>query len=385
MALITSNQFQLTPQVQPIADRLIRILQRRENINRQDEAIQKQELQAKMKVMAAQMLRLRGLDNSQDQKRELAKLAREAIKGGLPSDIYENGLDIEDPDELNLYFTRMATQSQDVADLMLKQEFGLNQRAKTRAFAPVTLVNPETDEKMLVTPTFDPNTQQAKLSPFDIPEGFEISTETPEEKRAADQIAAIEETEQKESIKTKETLERERGKKGIALNWDARIKEKVKEAETKAKAKGEALTELDQMEAALPLLMESIGELRDLAEVATYTTGGKIWDTVVKESGFGSTEGATARAKFIAIVDNQVLPLLKPTFGAAFTVQEGESLKATMGDPDATPEAKMAQLDAFIAQKVRDIRSKKRQIGEEVEEIDFSTMTDEQLRAILEE
>ena len=86
--------------------------------------------------------------------------------------------------------------------------------------------------------------------------------------------------------------------------------------------------------------------------------------SAVKQSGFGATKGATARAKFIAIVNNQVLPLLKETFGAAFTFQEGESLKATMGDPDASAEEKMVQLDAFIAQKMRDIETKQRQLSQ---------------------
>jgi len=87
-----------------------------------------------------------------------------------------------------------------------------------------------------------------------------------------------------------------------------------------------------------------------------------VFDFAVKQTGFGSTKGATSRVKFIAIVNNQVLPLLKETFGAAFTAQEGEALKATMGDPDASPEEKMAQLDAFIAQKTRDIETRERQL-----------------------
>jgi hypothetical protein len=137
----------------------------------------------------------------------------------------------------------------------------------------------------------------------------------------------------------------------------------VVEERIKAKQRGETFTELKQARAALPGLKNAITQLRDLSTIATSTIGGKVFDQAVKQSGFGSTKGATARAKFIAIINNQVLPLLKPTFGAAFTVQEGESLKATMGDPDASPEEKMAQLDAFIDQKMRDIESKETQMG----------------------
>ena len=61
--------------------------------------------------------------------------------------------------------------------------------ASTKSFAPVTIVNPITGEKKLVSPTFDPATGKAELSPFDMPEGFELSTETPEEKRQANILA----------------------------------------------------------------------------------------------------------------------------------------------------------------------------------------------------
>ena len=58
-----------------------------------------------------------------------------------------------------------------------------------------------------------------------------------------------------------------------------------------------------------------------------------------------------------------MLPLLKPTFGAAFTVEEGNKLEATFGDPDLSPEEKIASLEELIAQKERDLRSKKAQTG----------------------
>ena len=156
---------------------------------------------------------------------------------------------------------------------------------------------------------------------------------------------------------------KESGKLGEQLKFKPKIAKAVEIAKGEAKAQGGAVTDLKVMEAALPTLKESVGELRELSQIATSTIGGKIFDQAVKQSGFGSTGGATARAKFIAIINNQVLPLLKPTFGAAFTVSEGEALKATMGDPDASPDQKLAQLDAFIQQKERDIRTK----GAEVE------------------
>ena len=138
----------------------------------------------------------------------------------------------------------------------------------------------------------------------------------------------------------------------------------VKLAEKEATERGETITALQRSKAALPGLTDAVDQLKELSSLATSTFGGKVFDFAVKQTGFGSTQGATSRAKFIAIVNNQVLPLLKETFGAAFTATEGESLKATMGDPDAAPEEKMAQLDAFIAQKLRDIETKERQLSQ---------------------
>ncbi len=140
------------------------------------------------------------------------------------------------------------------------------------------------------------------------------------------------------------------------------IESAVTQARIEAKDRGETLTKLNQAKAALPGLMAAIDNLREVAAIATSTLGGKIFDVAVKEAGFGGTKGATAKAKFISIINNQVLPLLKPTFGGSFSVQEGESLKATMGDPDASTEEKLAQLDAFIEQKMRDIEVKENKL-----------------------
>ena len=156
---------------------------------------------------------------------------------------------------------------------------------------------------------------------------------------------------------------KERVKLGVQSALLPKLRKSIKLAEASAASQGEALTDLNRMEASLPTLTEVVGELKALAPIATSTFGGKVFDTAVKETGFGSTKGATARAKFISIVNNQVLPLLKPTFGGSFTVEEGDALRATMGDPDASPSEKMAQLDAFISQKERDVRLKKTELG----------------------
>lgn len=151
------------------------------------------------------------------------------------------------------------------------------------------------------------------------------------------------------------------------LEMKPRIQKAIKEAEQAAASRGESLSELNRAEAALPGIREVVNKLTTLADVATYTEGGKAFDQIVKQLGFGSTEGATARAQMLSIVDNQVLPLLRDTFGAAFTAAEGERLTKTLMDPDASPETKKAQLNAFIEQKMRDIETKRRVAGEAAE------------------
>ena len=121
--------------------------------------------------------------------------------------------------------------------------------------------------------------------------------------------------------------------------------------------------QLQDLEASLPALSDIVDNLKELGSVATYSKSGRAYDAVARELGFGATEGGTARAKYIATVANEVLPLLKQTFGSAFTEREGESLKATLGDPNLSPEEKNAQLDAFIESKIRQANSIRSKLG----------------------
>jgi hypothetical protein len=140
------------------------------------------------------------------------------------------------------------------------------------------------------------------------------------------------------------------------------INTQVKLAEKAAIERGDVLTDLSRMQAALPGLTDVVGKLKELAPIATSTLGGKLFDMASKELGFGSTKGATAATKFGAMVNNQILPLLKPTFGGSFSVQEGQELKATMGDKDLSTDEKLATLEAFLEQKQRDIETKQLQL-----------------------
>ena len=131
------------------------------------------------------------------------------------------------------------------------------------------------------------------------------------------------------------------------------------EAKLKVEGKdtGEAAALYKSLSSKMPGLQKVVADLEVLADQATYTKTGQLWDTIRKETGMEPRESAVARAKYIAMVDNQVLPMLRDTFGAQFTVVEGQSLRATLGDPDKTPEEKKAVLTAFIEQKVRNIEA----------------------------
>lgn len=158
---------------------------------------------------------------------------------------------------------------------------------------------------------------------------------------------------------------------GISESYDVNLKPgdlpEVRGAQARAGVVGKAAGENDallaDMEASFPRLEQVASDLSTLGKRATYTKTGQARDFIVQETGFGSTEGATARKEYIAKVDNEVLPLLRQTFGAAFTQKEGESLKATLGDPNVPPEQKDAVLRAFIDTKRAQIETQKRRVG----------------------
>lgn len=116
------------------------------------------------------------------------------------------------------------------------------------------------------------------------------------------------------------------------------------------------------MTSKLPALEETVGKLNDLSQTATYTTTGQLYDLLRKEFDLKPRQSAVDRAEYISIVDNQILPLLRDTFGAAFTQKEGESLKNTLGDPNKTPKEKQVTLKSFINQKKNDIESQYRKL-----------------------
>lgn len=134
-------------------------------------------------------------------------------------------------------------------------------------------------------------------------------------------------------------------------------------ASVEGKESGELENALREMEANLPRLEVVAEQLSALGKDATYTKAGQARDVFKREIGLSPGKSAVSRKEYIAKVDNEVLPLLRQTFGAQFTQKEGESLKATLGDPDVSPEEKDAVLRSFIDSKRSQVETQKRKLG----------------------
>ena len=212
--------------------------------------------------------------------------------------------------------------------------------------------------------------KQAGLSDKEITKAIKVkfglearAGESKDERIARDKKLAEDVAESQASIEGGKAGAKEKAKLKVQKELLPSIRGAIKQAEKEATVKGETFTALNRARAALPGLREVTEKLKVLADVATFTTGGKILNLLAKESGFGATKGATARTTMRAVVDNQVLPLLRDTFGAAFTKAEGDSLRNTLLDPDTAPDQMKATLDAFIEQKTRNIETSERELG----------------------
>lgn len=137
----------------------------------------------------------------------------------------------------------------------------------------------------------------------------------------------------------------------------------AKRMEAEGKGLGEASDSLASIKSKMPGLEKVVAKLDELSGKATYTLGGQAIDFAARQFGAEPREAAVARAQYIAMVDNQVLPLLRDTFGAQFTEREGAALRQTLGDPDKSPKEKQAVLKAFIDQKRRDIEALEKRVS----------------------
>ena len=141
------------------------------------------------------------------------------------------------------------------------------------------------------------------------------------------------------------------------------------------KEQGIATNNLRDRQASLPRLEQVVDELSELGKIATFSRLGVAEDFVQRELTGNPGDDAVARTEFIAKIDNEVLPLLRQTFGAAFTVEEGNRLRATLGDPNKSPPEKDAILRSFIENKRAQIPVLQRRTGQEITNQDSSPPT----------
>lgn len=152
------------------------------------------------------------------------------------------------------------------------------------------------------------------------------------------------------------------GKNISDLGYKPLIAGKEANAKEVGKQGGEAYANLVAAQASMPQLEDAVNTLSDLGKKATYTMVGQGVNAVRRQTGLPANEGAKARSEYVAHVKNNVLPLLRRTFGAQFTKAEGDSLLATLGDPNSSPQEKDATLRAFIEDKRASLGTMQREV-----------------------
>jgi len=151
--------------------------------------------------------------------------------------------------------------------------------------------------------------------------------------------------------------------KDVELQMQPMIEREKNKAQELGKAEGQITAEMRDRMATMPQLQQVANRLSALGKLATYTMTGQARDFLMRQAGMDVPDAAVARTEYISIVDNEILPLLRQTFGAQFTQKEGESLKVTLGDPNKSPQEKDAVLRSFIQTKMETINSQARRVG----------------------
>lgn len=127
--------------------------------------------------------------------------------------------------------------------------------------------------------------------------------------------------------------------------------EKAFQAE-EGKKKAQYNQEYENQQALFENAQQIANELRYLADEATYSPVGRFLDEIAHTFGSG-TPGSVAREKYQQTINNELIPKLKQYLGGQFTEKEGEMLRQTLGDVNATPAEKKAAIDAFMFARER--------------------------------
>jgi hypothetical protein len=232
---------------------------------------------------------------------EAFKLAQREIdllgNQGIDTTSFQAELDagIQSPAD---FFSGISAQVRGLENAGVIEPLASRKPGARKTFAPVSIVNPETNEKRLVSPTVD-SSGRASFSEFELPEGFEVSKETPEEKRAADVLA----TQQKAQARAQGTKQESRDQDFIDRGIAA---------------------------------ADSTASLRRSIELLETVETGGIDAISLKAKQLFGVEGAD-EGELVGNLGKAVLSQLRETFGAQFTAAEGQRLEGIEARIGASP------------------------------------------------
>ena len=143
-----------------------------------------------------------------------------------------------------------------------------------------------------------------------------------------------------------------------------------------AKNRAEIQQKANALEAGLPAFEEMANQLNEVGKDSTYTLAGQGYDWALRNLGLGATKGAEARERYRQIVNNELLPKLRETFGGQLSDAERESLLSTLGNVDLSPKERQQAVASFIESKKRQLEGYKRQLGVSTQKENKSTKDD---------
>ena len=149
---------------------------------------------------------------------------------------------------------------------LVKTVKDLQGRDVNKVFAPVTLTNDETNETIKAFPTYNSATGVAELKPADIPDGFRVAVETPEQERQRDLLAA---------------QQREIDKLNAKLDAEPQIASEVQLAKDAVARSKELFGQVDKINVNISNLREAQQALRDGANTGPIIS---MWPSFTEAS-----------------------------------------------------------------------------------------------------
>ena len=139
---IDPRESNLVPDASGLAGALGQMLGRKREEKKQAEMLKAQKLQKDFKTTGAQMLRIRDIEDFTTQRKELAILGQQAISQGEDPTLFTEGLNINNPDEMNLFLTRTATAAGN-ADKLISQGLTRDETIQTEQRKEATKIRSE--------------------------------------------------------------------------------------------------------------------------------------------------------------------------------------------------------------------------------------------------